>query len=268
MGELFLQRNQMDRAVKSLESALEQAKKVCPGQPQVVRILNDLGEAAYQDGKPEQSLRYLKEAKEILDHHIDVEYLSAAVLNNTATCYDKLGKSLLAFQCYKGALDMKIISGDLDNSLFGNMANTVIQMSLANGSQNWMFSKSKEDEAIEIHEDVEIDGERYVSLTKDTCPVFVYNLYQSSLFCKVDNDQGEMLKHLEKAREIAERFDYKCGRVVLVLLLLSMTYGEMRSVDKLRSYYKEAKEMAKNLPPEDNSILPGELGMIESMKKE
>ena len=266
MGELFLQRNQMDRAVKSLESALEQAKKVCPGQPQVVRILNDLGEAAYRDGKTEQSLRHLKEAKEILDNHIDVEYLSAAVLNNIATCYDKLGKSLLAFQCYKDALDMKIISGDLDNSLFGNMAKTVIQLSLANGSQNWMFSKSKEDKAIEIHEAVEIDGEK--SLTKDTCPVFVHNLYQSSLFCKFDNDQDEMLKHLGKAREIAERFDYKCGRVVLVLLLLSMTYGEMRSVDKLRSYYKEAKEMAKNLPPEDDSILPGELGMIESMKKE
>ena len=77
-----------------------------------------------------------------------------------------------------------------------------------------------------------------------------------------------MLKHLEKAREIAERFDYKCGRVVLVLLLLSMTYGEMGSIEKSWSCYKEAKEMAKSLPPEDDSILPGELGMIESMKKE
>ena len=154
-----MHRNQIDRAVKSLASALEQAKKVCPGQPQVVRILNDLGEAAYQDGNPEQSLQYLKEAKEILDDHIDVEYLSAAVLNNIATCYHKLGKSLLAFQCYKDALDMKIICDDLDNSLFGNMANTVMQLSLANGSQNWMFSKSKEDKAIEIHEAVEIYGE-------------------------------------------------------------------------------------------------------------
>ena len=153
-----MRRSQIDRAVKNLESALEQAKELYPGQPQVVRILNDLGKAAYQDGKPEQSLQYLKEAKEILDNHIDVEYPSAVVLNNTATCYDKLGKSLLAFQCYKDALDMKIISGDLDNNLCGNMANTVIQLSLANGSQNWMFSKSKEGKAIEIHEAVEIDG--------------------------------------------------------------------------------------------------------------
>ena len=91
---------------------------------------------------------------------------------------------------------------------------------------------------------------------------------QSSLFCKVDNDQDEMLKHLEKAREIAERFDYKCGRVILVLLLLSMTYVEMSYFDISRSCYKEAKEMAKNLPPEDDSILPEELGMIELMKKE
>ena len=111
-----MQRNQIDRAVKSLESALEQAKKLYPGQPQVVKILNDLGEAAYRDGKPEQSLRYLKEAKEILNNHIDVEHLSAVVLSNIGKCYDDLDECLLAFQSYKDALDMMIISGDLDKT--------------------------------------------------------------------------------------------------------------------------------------------------------
>ena len=47
-----------------------------------------------------------------------------------------------------------------------------------------------------------------------------------------------------------------------------MTYGWMGSIEKSRLYYKEAKEMAKNLPLEDNSIPPVELEMIESMKKE
>ena len=106
-------------------------------------------------------------------------------------------------------------------------------------------------------------------LTKDTCPVIVNNRYQLSLSCIVPGKQDEMLKHLEKAREIAELFDYKCGRMVLVLLLLSMTYGEMGSIEKSRLYYNEAKEMAKSLPPKDDSIqLPGELEMIESLKKE
>ena len=262
MGNLFLQRNQIDRAVKSLESALEQAKKVYPGQPQVVRILSDLHEAADRDGKPEQSLQYLKEAKQILDNHIDVEYLSAVVLHNIAMCYDKLGKALLAFQCYKDALDMMIISGDHDNSLYGNMAGTVMQLSRKNIDQIRMLFESDEDEAFETHGAFEIDEE-------DTYPVLLVNkLYHLSVFCKINNKQDEVLKHLEKAREIAERFNYKCGRVVLVLLLLSMTHGEMGSFDISWSYYKEAKEMAKSLPPEDDFILPGELGMIEWMKKE
>ena len=78
----------------------------------------------------------------------------------------------------------------------------------------------------------------------------------------------EVLRVLEEARKIAKQFDYKCGRVVLVLLILSTTYGETGSFEKSRSYYEEAKEMAKSLPPgKDDSILPEEMGMIELMKK-
>ena len=262
MGKLFLQRNQIDRAVKSLESALEQAKKVCPGQPQVVKILNDLGEAAYRDGKPEQSLRYLKEAKEILNNHIDVEHLSAAVLSNTGRCYDDLDECLLAFQSYKDALDMMIISDNLDNSLYGNMASIMMQLSGENIDQIRTLFESDEDEAFETH------GETYMSFIKDTYPVLVDKLYYLSLFCKINNKQDEVLHHLELAELIAGWCDYKCGRMVLVLLLLSMTHGEKRSIEESWLYYKEAKEMAKSLPPEDDSILPGELGMIELMKKE
>ena len=262
MAELFSQRNQIDKAVKSLEKALEQAKKLYPEQPQVVEIPILIDLARYRVGKPEQSLRYLEEAKEIIDNHIDVEYLSAAVLHNIGKCYENLDECLLAFQSYKDALDMMMISDDIYKSLFGSMGNTVIQLSVAYNYQFMMLLESDEDEAFEI------DEETYMSLTPDTCPVVVNELYHLSLFSKYKKKQDEMLKHLEKARDIAKRFDYKCGRVVLVLLLLSMTYGEMGSIDISWSYYKEAKEMAKSLPPEDDSILPGELGMIEWMKKE
>ena len=81
-------------------------------------------------------------------------------------------------------------------------------------------------------------------------------------------ERDEMSKYLEEAKEIAERFDYKCGGVVLVLLLLSMNYGGMEFFEKSRLYYEEAKKMAMSLPPgEDDSILPYELDMIEVLKK-
>ena len=96
------------------------------------------------------------------------------------------------------------------------MAGTVIQLSWENIDQIRMLFESDEDEAFETHGTFEKDGE-------DTYPVLLVNkLYHLSVFCKINNKQDEVLKHLEKAREIAERCDYKCGRVVLVLLLLSM----------------------------------------------
>ena len=254
--------------MKSYESALEKAKELYLGQVLVAEIILGLDGDDCWDEKPEQRLRCLKEAKEILDNHTDVEYLSAAVLNNIGKCYCDLDECLLAFQSYKDALEMMMISDDIYTSLFGSMGNAVIQLSVAYNYQFTMLLESDEDEAFETHEAFEIDGETYMPSIKDTYPVVVNELYHLSLFSKYKKKQDEMLKHLEKAIKIAKEFDYKCGRVVLVLLLLSMTYGCMGSIEKSRSYYKEAKEMAKSLPPEDDSILPGELGMIESMKKE
>ena len=242
-----------------------------PGQPPVARILINLGVAVYGPGMLDQSLRYFQEAKEILDNHIDVEYLRATVLNNIGTCYYELDKFLLAFQSYKDALDMTMISGNPYNTLCGNMTNTILHLSLAQKIQTRIISHSKEHIFLEIDEDDEIDEPFEIDIkmpiTKEKCSGFVNTRYKTILFCKGHEERDKVLKYLEKAREIAKRFDYKCGRMVLVLLLLSMTYGEIGCFDKLRSYYEEAKEMANILPPDDYSILPGELGMIESMKK-
>ena len=275
MGNLFLRKKQIDRAVESFKRSLELAKKVYPGQLQLVGMLTNLASSVlhqslassvpHQAGKLNESLRYCQEAKEILDNHTEVGYLTLAVLYIMGVCYFKLDKFVLAFQSLKDALDnldMTFISGVPYNSLCKDMAATVLVLSVKNNviSQISKFNQSKQRKAVEI------DEKRL--LTKDTCPVIVNNRYQLSLSCTSYGEQDEVLKHLEKAREIAKRFDYKCGRMVLVLLLLSLNYGCMGSFDKWRSFYKEAKEMAKNLPPEDNSIRPGELGMIEWMKKE
>ena len=251
-GNLFLQRDRIDRAVQSFKSALEQAKKVHPGQLKVAEILYNLALAVQRDGELDESLRYFQEAKRILDNHNEAGNLTSDGLNNIGICYVGLGELFLAFQSFKDALDsldVTMISGERYNTLCENMAVVVLRLSMKSNviNQNSKFKRP---------------------LTEDTWPDIVHYLYQLSLPSKFHGEQDKVLEYLKEAREIAKRFDYKCGRVVLVLLLLSMTYGEMGVFDKSRSCYKEAKEMAKSLPPEDESILPGELGMIESMKKD
>ena len=251
-ANLFLQRNQIDRAVESFKSALQLAKQADPVQPSVVHILSNIGSAVHQAGMLDESLEYFQEAKEILDNHIEVEYLHFNVLNNMGASYLKLGKFPLAFQFYKDALDsldMTLISGKVYSALCKSLTKIMMKLTLV----------SLRKIAVEKNEK---------KLPTDDIRHSFNELYELSWLCIVREEQDEVLECLEKAREIAKRFDYKCGRMVLVLLLLSMTYGEMGSFDISRSCYKEAKEMAKSVPREDDSILPGELGMIESMKKE
>ena len=258
LGDHFLRRNEIDKALESYKTALELARKLYPGQPQVADALNCVGGAAYQAGLMDKSLLYLREAKEILDNHTEVGYLTLAVLNNIGTNYSGLGRFLLAFHSFKDALDrldMTMNSIELYKTLCGGMADIVGSI-----SQTVPFSLTKEVTIAEIY------GQKFIFFIKDTYPDIVNTFYQFSLSCW--KEQYKVLELLEKAREIAQRFDYESGRMVLVLLLLSMKYGELGSFNISRSCYKEAKEMAKNLPPEDDSILPGELGMIKSMKKE
>ena len=180
------------------------------------------------------------------------------MLYNIGTTHDKRGEFLLAFQVYLEALDMNA-SDKRNKDLYGNIVNTVGQLYISNYK-----AQSNKEKACETQEGVVI--------TKDTCPAFVESLYQQSFMHRglVKDDKGRdgMLACLDVAREIAERFNYKCGRVVLVLLLFSMNHGEKERFQKSRLYYEEAREMAKSLPPgEDDSVLPGELGMIEVLKK-
>ena len=199
--------------MESFKSAVKQAEKVHPGQPDLATIPNYLGQACIVI---HESLRFFQATKEILD---DLDYgnlgsLNSSVLNNVGTCCYERGDCFLAFKTFKDAfddLDPKIISVEFYESLCGNMAATVVQLSIVSGKQAWIQSQIKE--YLEAH------GE--MPLTKDTCPVYVNIFYQLS--CIEESDKA--LGHLEGAKEIAKWFHYKCGRVVLVLLLLSMIYG-------------------------------------------
>ena len=238
--------------MKNFKSALEQAKQLYPGQPQVADILNNLGMTLQQAEKYDESLQYLKEAKEILDNHIDEGYLTLEVLHNIGASYQYLGMFLLAFQFYKDALDTvdkTMISGKHYNTLCKGMTETMMKLNPTSRRKAAVMVKEK------------------TPLTDDTCHTVnsFYGLILLSASYELDDED---LETLESIRKLPELLNYKSGRVVLILLLLSMICGWMGSFDKSRIYYKEAKEMAKSLPPEDDSILPGELGMIEWMKKE
>ena len=266
LGKHYLKTSQIDRAVESFKNALKQVKQVQPGQLDHAEILSNLEVAVYRAGNLDESLRYCQEAIEILRGHGEAGNLTLSVLNDMGLCYCERGNFLLAFQTFKDAVDvvdMTIISGNFYKALCENMAKTVVELSIESTKQPGIQSQIKKHQ--------EAHGE--LPLTKDTCPVYVNNFYQMSWIgikgIKLRREKlDKVLKVLEEARRVAKQFDYKCGRVVLVLLILSTTYGEMRSFEKSRSYYEEAKEMAKSLPPgKDDSVLPGELGMIEMMKK-
>ena len=265
MGKLYIQRNQIDNATKCFRSTLEQEKKIYPGQPRVAKTLVHLGSVLQRAGMLDEALECYKEGKEILDNHPEQRNLTSSVLNNIGVCHYERREYLLAFQSYKDAFDILYVTaafGELYKKLCKHMANNVAHLSLASINQATMLGQSKEHKSI-----VDTEKTTHTLIIEGTCADIVIKLYELCLLCNVHDDQSEMLKHLEKTRGIAKKYDYKCGRIVLVLLLLSTTYGKMGSIEKSRSYYEEAKEMAKSLPPEDDSILPGELGMIELMKK-
>ena len=137
-GKVYLREKQFDKAV-------EKARKLYPGQSLVADILNNLGGAVQENGNLDESLRYLQEAKEILDHNdIDVGNLTLGVLNNIGASYSKLRKFLLAFQSFKDALDrldMTIISSKLYKTLCWNMANIVTTLSVGASAKPYRLSK-------------------------------------------------------------------------------------------------------------------------------
>ena len=92
-GKVYLREKQFDKAVKNFKSALEQARKLYPGQTPIADILNNLGVAVQENGNLDESLRYFQEAKEILDHNdIDGGNLTLRVLSNIGQSYSKLRK--------------------------------------------------------------------------------------------------------------------------------------------------------------------------------
>ncbi len=122
LGRLFLQIKETNKAVECLKSSLEQARSLYHGQPRVLyaRALNRYGVALMRAERFEESLLYLKEAKEMMDelqgpqhaHHV-----TSSILNNIGTVHCERGDILEALQSYKDALDTDpVMSGENDGT--------------------------------------------------------------------------------------------------------------------------------------------------------
>ncbi len=122
LGRFFLQTNETNKAVECFKSGLEQARSLYHGQPRVLyaRTLNEYGIALKRVERFEESLLYLKEAKEMMDElqgPQHAHHLTSTILNNIGTVHCERGDILEALQSFKDALDTDpVMSGENEGS--------------------------------------------------------------------------------------------------------------------------------------------------------
>ncbi len=121
-GRFFLEIKETNKAVECFKSSLEQARSLYHGQPRVLyaRALNEYGIALKRAERFEESLLYLKEAKEMMDElqgPQHAHHLTSTILNNIGTVHLERGDILEALQSFKDALDMDpVMSGENEGS--------------------------------------------------------------------------------------------------------------------------------------------------------
>ncbi len=119
LGRFFLEIKETNKAVECFKSSLEQARSLYHGQPRVLyaRALNEYGIALKRAERFEESLLYLKEAKEMMDELQGPHHLTSTILNNIGTVHGERGDILEALQSFKDALDMDpVMSGENEGS--------------------------------------------------------------------------------------------------------------------------------------------------------
>ncbi len=153
MGEFFLQRKETNKAVECLKSGLEQARSLYHGKPCVlyVKALNDYGVALKRAERFEESLLYLKEAKEMMDElqgPQHAHHLTSTILNNIGTVHCERGDILEALQSFKDALDTDpVMSGENEGSQV-NMGKIVICMNVVEAMMRLQTVAISDEDAI------------------------------------------------------------------------------------------------------------------------
>ena len=274
LGKLFIKGHQTSEAVKSLETALEQAKMIYPEKPHIIlaEIQNELGMALFKGSSQNsgRALLYFQDAKKTMDQILETNKplhghsVTSLILYNIGTYYYRLGDFANAFQIFQDALNLNsesyhensgIVDGiawDHMGSLCSNFACT------AERTGNFILAGEHFAKAAKIYSKM--------ALTKPSClSNVVVNLYRLSGICEILEQPDEALKHLERAREIAIDADFKHWIVVDLFVSLIKRYAEMGCLTKSITCYVEAGRMAKDLP-KHNSLPSSVLDTLKLMK--
>ena len=270
LGIFYRKISQTNKAVKYLESALQQARSLYCDKPHILiaQVLRSLGSCLIDAEMYRESLLYIEEAKQIMDHVLGAKYAHPT----TSDILFKMGESYLmlidlskAFQCFQDAFDMNLVlyAEDAVNICCGN--NEAVSASLAFTAQllgNFTVARECYVTAIKI--------KRAAALVKNTSSSLVHALdivsclYFQGLCCEALGERIEALALLEEAKDISTDAGLKDWVVVDILVQLVRKYAQVESIFKSVMCYVEAGQMASNLPKE-NYYLPS-LSTLEMLK--
>ena len=271
MGIFYSEISQTDKAVRYLESALQQARSFYSDKPhiRIAELLSSLGNCLRDAGKYRESLLYIQEAKQIMDHVLGSKYAHST----TSGILFEMGKSYLmltdlskAFQCFQDAFDMNLLlyGEDAENICCGN--NEAVCVELAFTAQllgNFKVARECFAKTIKI--------KRAAALVKNTSSSLVHAfdivscLYYQGGCCEALGERIEALALLEEAKDISTDAGLEDWVVVDVLVQLVRKYAQMESIFKSIMCYVEAGQMASSLP-KNNDRPPSTLEMLKLMK--
>ena len=263
LGKLRSQSLETEKAVKSLENALELSRTLHREEPRLLHalVLINLGEIV-QKAKIHESLRYFEEAKEIMNKIPRFncnDPLIAKIHYNMGSIYDELGDLSTALQCFMEAFSLYSVTvkDETTNKSLAMACTNIACVSQRMGEI--MQAKDYFTKAVVIF--------RKIPLTKPICSCAVANLFRLTLICEAIGEGDEALKHLEEARDVANAIRFKHVMVLDVLHRLSKIYNnEVESFVKFRICFEEAIEMADCLPEDYDSMPPSLLEVIDVLK--
>ena len=272
LGIFYRKISQTDKAVKYLESALQQARSFYFDKPHIsiAHLLSSLGNCLRDARKYRESLLHFQEAKQIMDHVLGAKHAhptTSIILLEMGTCYLMLNDLSKAFQCFQDAFDINLVlyGEDPENICCGN--NEAVSASLAFTAQllgNFTLARECYATAIKI--------KRVSALVKNTSSTlvdalsFVCCLYYQGECCEALGERIEVLVALlEEAKDISTDAGLKDWVVVDILVKLVRIYAQMEPIFKSIMCYVEAGQMASNLP-EENYHPPSTLEMLKLMK--
>lgn len=261
---LYYEIRETEKAVKNLESAIQQARTLYHGKPHVIiaEILRIQARGLTKAGKLMESISYYQEGKEVMDQILGPNHahpITLSFLGEMGENYFKLNDLPKALQCFKDAYNMNANLYGENGSKMESICSYLA--GIAEGMGILSLAKEYYSKAFKI------------CLTKNTRPGVHHTdytlhlpkiLYRLSVVCTALGEHNEALKNLEEARKMANDAGFKHWIVVEVLVELIRKYAQMGYILKSIVCYVEAGEIAKSLP-KDTGLTPGTLYMLKLM---